>query len=91
MLFYHIARDRDQKVNLRKCYQRPLFINRNGNRHLYATNKESTCQRRSRRFDPWVGKIPLGEELAAGSSVLAWDNSMDRGAWQATVHGATKR
>ena len=28
--------------------------------------------------------------MAAHSSILAWKNSMDRGAWQATVHGATK-
>ena len=28
--------------------------------------------------------------MAAHSSILAWKNSMDRGAWQATVHRATK-
>ena len=28
--------------------------------------------------------------MAAHSSILAWKNSMDRGAYQATVHGATK-
>ena len=26
----------------------------------------------SRRFDAWVGKIPLGEEMAILSSILAW-------------------
>ena len=39
-----------------------------------------------------VGSIPgsenaLEKEMATHSSVLAWKNSMDRGAWQATVHG----
>ena len=33
---------------------------------------------------------PLEKEMAAHSSVLAWRIPMDRGAWQATVHGAAK-
>jgi len=28
--------------------------------------------------------------MATNSSVLAWENSMDRGAWRATVHGSHK-
>ena len=28
--------------------------------------------------------------MATHSSILAWENAMDRGAWQATVHGAAK-
>ena len=28
--------------------------------------------------------------MATNSSVLAWENSMDRGAWWATVHGSHK-
>ena len=33
-------------------------------------------------FDPWVGKIPgEGNDL---------ENSMDRGAWRATVHGVAE-
>ena len=49
--------------------------------------KEPTCQcrRRKRRgFDPWVGKIPGGGH----ANLLQYsclENSMDRGAWQATV------
>ena len=30
------------------------------------------------------------EGMATQSSILAWRNSMDRGAWWATVHGVTK-
>ena len=26
-------------------------------------------------FDPWVGKIPLEEEMATHSSILAWEVS----------------
>ena len=33
----------------------------------------------------WEG--PLEEEMATHSSILAWKILMDRGAWQATVHG----
>ena len=33
---------------------------------------------------------PLEEGTATRSSILAWRISMDRGAWQATVHGVTK-
>ena len=33
---------------------------------------------------------PLEKETATHSSILAWKNPMDRGAWQATVHGVAK-
>ena len=33
---------------------------------------------------------PLDEEMATHSSILAWKNPMDRGAWWATVHGVAK-
>ena len=36
----------------------------------------------------WEG--PLEESMATHSSTLAWRISMDRGAWQATVHGVAK-
>ena len=36
----------------------------------------------------WEG--PLEEEVATHSSILTCKNPMDRGAWQATVHGVTK-
>ena len=32
----------------------------------------------------------LEEEMATHSSILAWKNSTDRGAWSAIVHGAAK-
>ena len=42
----------------------------------------------------WVRSLswedPLEEEMATYSSILAWKNPMDRGAWQATVHEVTK-
>ena len=33
---------------------------------------------------------PLEEGMATHSSILAWRIPMDRGAWQAVVHGVTK-
>ena len=40
-----------------------------------ASGKECVCQysrHKSLGFDPWVGKIPLEEEMATHSSILAW-------------------
>ena len=33
---------------------------------------------------------PLKKEMATHSSILAGENPMDRGAWQATVQGVTE-
>ena len=33
---------------------------------------------------------PLEKGMATHFSILAWKNSMGRGAWQATVHGVAK-
>ena len=41
-------------------------------------------------FNPWVRKIPLEEGVATHYSILDWRIRMDRGAWRATVHEATK-
>ena len=32
----------------------------------------------------------LEDEMTTHSSILAWKNPLDGGAWQATVHGVTK-
>ena len=45
-------------------------------------------------WEIWVLSLdwedPLEERMANHSSILAWRIPMDRGAWQATVHGVTK-
>ena len=54
--------------------------------------KESVCQctRHKRRgFDPWVGKMPWRRNWQP-TPVFLPGKSMDRGAWQAVVHGVTK-
>ena len=45
-------------------------------------------------WETWVQSLgqkdPLKEGMATHSSILAWRILVDRGAWQATVHGVTK-
>ena len=48
----------------------------------WLSGEESACQGRRRRFDPWVGKDPLEEEVATHSSILAW-----RIPWQRSLVG----
>ena len=44
--------------------------------------------------ETWVqflgGEDPLEKGLGTHSSILAWRIPMDRGAWQATIHGVTE-
>ena len=44
--------------------------------------------------ETWVHSLgwedPLEEEMATHCSTLVWRIPLDRGAWQATVHGVTK-
>ena len=46
-------------------------------------------------WETWVQYLawedPLEEVMAIHSSILAWRIPMDRGAWQTTVHGLSKR
>ena len=37
-----------------------------------ASGKETACQCRRHRFDPWARKIPPEEGMATHSSILAW-------------------
>ena len=57
----------------------------------WFSGKEFACQcRRHKRcgFDPWVREDPLEKEMALQYSCL--ENPLDRGAWQATVHGVIR-
>ena len=58
----------------------------------WCSGKESTRQyRRYTRqgFDPWVRKIH-GEENGYPLQYSCLENFMNRGAWQAIIHGVTK-
>ena len=71
----------------------PIFLGSPGG----SDCKESACNEGRSGFNTWVGKIlsigckdPLEEGMATHSSILAWSIPMDRGAWQAIVHGVAK-
>ena len=58
-----------------------------------SDGKEPTCQcRRWKRFgfNPWVRKIPWRRKWQPTPVFLPGKSHMDRGAWQATVHGVAK-
>ena len=53
-----------------------------------TSGKESACQSsrfKRCRFDPWSGRSPGGEQ-GNPLQYSCLENSMDRGAWWATVH-----
>ena len=54
-----------------------------------SSGKESAYNAESPGFDPWVGKIP-GEGNGYVLQYSCVENPMDRGPWQATVHGVAK-
>ena len=54
-----------------------------------TSGKESPCQCKRCRFDPWVGKTPWRRKWQPPLVFLP-ENPMDRGAWRATVHGGSK-
>ena len=68
------------------------YIESNAHTPRWLCGKRSACQcRRCRRreFDPWVGKIPWRRN----SNPLQYsclENSIERGAWCATVHEVAK-
>ena len=51
----------------------------------WLSGKESACQYKRHRFDPWVRKIGCRRQ-----EISCLGNLMDRGTWQATVHGVAK-
>ena len=53
-----------------------------------SDSKESTCNVGNLGLIPGLGRFPGREWLS--TPVFDLENSMDRGAWQATVHGVTK-
>ena len=54
----------------------------------WGSGKESACPCRRHGFNSWVGKIPWRRKWPPTPVFLPCP--MDRGAWQATVHGIAK-
>ena len=61
---------------------------------LVASLVAQTVKNLPAMLETWVQSLspqdPLEEGMAAHSSILAWKNPMDRGAWWATVHEIAK-
>ena len=55
-----------------------------------AGGKEPTCQCKRCGFDPWVEKIPWRRAWQPTPVFLPGENSLDRGARQATIHRVAK-
>ena len=55
-----------------------------------SDGKDSTCNAGYLGLIPGLGRSPLRGHGKTHSSFLAWRKPMDRGAWQATVHGLEK-
>ena len=59
----------------------------------WLSGKEPTCSWQETQ-GMWVQSLgwedPLEKGMATHSTILAWRISMDRGAWQAAVHGVAK-
>ena len=54
-----------------------------------SNGKESACSAGDPGSIPWLGRSP-GEGNGNPLQYSCLGNSMDRGAWQAMVHGVTK-
>ena len=54
-----------------------------------ASSKESACQYRRRRLDPWDRKVSWRKKWQP-TQYSCMENSMERGAWWATVRRVTK-
>ena len=62
--------------------------------YSWASLETQTVKNLPAMQETWVPSLgwedPLEEGMASHSSILAWRMPMDRGAWQAAVHGITK-
>ena len=53
-----------------------------------SSGKESACQCKRCRFNPWAGKIPWSRKWQP--TLVFMEFSMNRRTWQATVYGVTR-
>ena len=55
-----------------------------------SVGKESACNKGDLGSIPGLGRSLGGEGIATHSSIIAWRNPMDKGAWWAILHGVAK-
>ena len=62
--------------------------------YSWASLVAQTVQNLPKIQETWIQSLGWEDLLEKGmvthSSIIAWRNSMDRGAWWATAHGVTK-
>ena len=62
--------------------------------YSWASLLAQTVKNLPTMWEIWVPSLgqedPLEESMATHSDILAWKIPMDRGTWQATVHGVRK-
>ena len=75
-------------------YSIEIIINYTVSRIMWASLVVQGVENPPAKWETWVRSLgqedPLEEGMAIHSSNLAWRIPMDRGAWQATVHGVAK-
>ena len=76
-------------INCCKHIKFIMLVYKQGGLPTWLSGKESSSQCRRCGFNPWMGKIP-GEGNGNPLQYPRLGNPMDRGAWQATVHGVSK-
>ena len=57
---------------------------------LVVKTQPANAEDMSHQFNPWVRKIPWRRKWQPTPVLLPGEFPMDRGAWQATVHGLAK-
>ena len=92
--------EEEEEVNERQKEEWKLYVHAHFSLHFQdmimtqgfqgsPSIKEPSCQCKRHGFSPWVGKIP-GAEHGNPLQCSCLENPMDRGAWQATVHGVAQ-
>ena len=72
------------------CYSKPSTDGAIPMACLVAQMVKNLSAIQETQVQPLGWEDPLEKEMTTHSSVLAWKNPTDRGAWPATVHGAAK-
>ena len=71
-----------------------IYIYTHTHTYIWASLVAQTVKNLPAVWDTSVRSLgwedPLEEGMATHSSILAWRIPMDRGTWQATVHGVAK-
>ena len=81
-------------IKMMKSFKTSLLVDSTSRQKIRASLVAPSVKKRPATQETRVGTLgredSLEEEMATHSSILAWNNPMDRGACQAVIHGITK-